>query len=41
VFGEPFDIFTATNTTKEKSRVARENQNYVKTTGLNYYAGEE
>jgi len=41
VFGEPFDIFTATNTTKEKSRIAREKENYVKTTGLDYYAGEE
>lgn len=41
VFGEPFDIFTATNTTKEKSRITREAENYVKTTGLNYYAGEE
>lgn len=41
VFDEPFDIFTATNTTKEKSRITREKQNYDKTTGLNYYVGEE
>ena len=41
VFGEPFDIFTATNATKEKSKIAREKENYVKTTGLDYYAGEE
>lgn len=41
VFGEPFDIYTATNVSKEKSKLAREQNNFVKTTGLDYYAGEE
>lgn len=38
VFGEPFDIFTATNTTKEKSAAARKAANYVNIDGLDYYA---
>ena len=41
VFGEPFDIFTATNTTREKSAKARKEENYVKLDGLDYYAGEQ
>lgn len=37
VFGEPFDIFTATNVSKEKSVAARKQANYVKET-VDYYA---
>lgn len=41
VYGEPFDIFTATNTNQEKSKTTREDAGYVKTTGLDYYADGE
>ena len=40
IFGENFDIFTATNTDKEKSMAARKEANYVRLNGLDYYAGE-
>lgn len=41
IYGEPFDIFTATNTNQEKSKSTREEAGYVKTTGLDYYADGE
>jgi hypothetical protein len=41
IYGEPFDIFTATNANQEKSKSAREDAGYVITTGLDYYADGE
>lgn len=42
VFGDNiYDIFTATNVSKERSMAARKAENYVKIDGLDYYAGEE
>lgn len=38
IFGEPFDIFTASSSNSMTTAEYRKKANYVKTTGLDYYA---